>query len=153
MTVFDEGRVDAVIGAAREVLGSGGGPQDWPGATGVAVPAAPAGWDGTTGQVVGDTAGALREQHGAYGRLRDAAAGAVAEAATISRDAHRALDAVEASWAQDKSVLGEGGSSVVGDGPLLLAGIARVDEARQIVADAVARFGEAAQRLRRVIAG
>ncbi len=152
MTSFS-GSVEAVIEAARQLLGSGEGPVDWPAVDGGQPLVVPDDWEGPAAEVVAVPAGRLAGQRSDLDLARSGAAGAVAAAGAISREAHSALDALEAAWEQDKSAFAEQSGSVAGKGSLLQAGIARIDEARAIVREAAERFSDAAQQLRRFASG
>lgn len=139
--------VDELLAAARRLLGSGAGPTEWAVPNPSAAVAVPADWNGeaaggaaTTGQHLGELRGQLHQS-------RRAAATLVAEAGTISRQAHSALDEIETAWAQDKAALRPLAGSTFGQGALLQAGLGRVSEAHDVVANAAARFSETAQRL------
>lgn len=138
--------VDEHLAAARRVLGTGAGPTDWAAPNQTGSPAPP-NWEGETAERARTAAQHLETLRDELHQARSTAATVIAEAGTISRDAHSALDAIETAWANDKTTLKPIADSAFGKGALLQAGIARVNEAHEVVTTAAARFAEAAQRL------
>ncbi|WP_139803398.1 hypothetical protein [Mycobacterium avium] len=138
--------VDEHLAAARRVLGTGAGPTDWkapkpPGAVTVRQ------WDGDAAERARTTTQHLDNLREELHQARSAAATVVADAGTISRQAHGALDAIETAWANDKATLRPMANTAFGQSALLQAGIGRVNEAHDLIATAAARFSEAAKRL------
>lgn len=144
--------VDATLAAARRLLGDGGGPEDLPPTPEGEPLSIPTSWAGPAADHAATTTTQLDGRRTELAQQRTAARPVIAEAAAISRDAHKALDAVESSWAQDKSVLNGQGGSAYGQSALLQAGAARVVEAHEVVREAATRFAAAAQRLPAVAA-
>ena len=145
--------VDATLAAARQLLGDGGGPDDLPPAPQGEQLSVPPSWAGPAADRATATTTQLDARRTELAQQHAAARPVIAEAAAISRDARRALDAVDSSWAQEKAVLGGQSGSASGQGALLQAGAARVNEAHSIVRDAATRFAAAAQRLPAVAGG
>ncbi|EUA65508.1 MULTISPECIES: hypothetical protein [Mycobacterium] len=138
--------VDEHLAAARRVLGTGAGPTDWATRNQTGSPADP-NWEGETADRARTATQHLETLRGQLQQARSTAATVIAEAGTISRDAHNALEAIETAWANDKATLRPMANTAFGQSALLQAGIARVNEAHEVVATAAARFSEAAQRL------
>lgn len=145
--------VDATLAAARRLLGDGAGPDDLPPTPKGEPLSVPPNWAGPAAGRAATTTTQLDTRRTELTQQRAAARPVIAEAAAISRDARKALDAVESSWAQDKAVFGRQSGSAYGQGSLLQAGAARVNEAQEIVRDAATRFAAAAQRLPAIAAG
>ncbi|MBE5477835.1 hypothetical protein E3G68_005168 [Mycobacteroides abscessus] len=139
--------VDASLAAARQLLGDGAGPEDLRSTPKGEPLSVPANWTGPAADHAATTTTQLDIRRTELAQQRSAARPVIAEAAAISRDAHKALDAVESSWAQDKAVFGKQRGTAYGQSSLLQAGAARVNEAQEIVRETATRFAAAAQRL------
>ena len=98
--------VDATLAAARQLLGDGGGPDDLPPAPQGEQLSVPPSWAGPAADRATATTTQLDARRTELAQQHAAARPVIAEAAAISRDARRALDAVDSSWAQEKAVLG-----------------------------------------------
>ncbi|MCV6991601.1 hypothetical protein H7I87_09700 [Mycobacterium timonense] len=107
--------VDEHLAAARRVLGTGAGPTDWAAPNQTGSPAPP-NWEGETAERARTAAQHLETLRDELHQARSTAATVIAEAGTISRDAHSALDAIETAWANDKTTLKPIADSAFGKG-------------------------------------
>jgi cell wall-associated NlpC family hydrolase len=136
--------VDSYLRQARELLGSGHSPAPASAGSPRPYPQSPATWSGAaaTGAAqrsaeLGATRGQLHSAHVGANRI-------ISAAAEIPTSGHRALTAIETSWAADKAALAPYARTAAGKAALLQAGQLRIAETQTLMTQVANRYGDAA---------
>jgi cell wall-associated NlpC family hydrolase len=136
--------VDTYLQQARELLGSGHSPAPASAGSPPLIPQGPATWSGAAATGATQRSAALGAN---WGQLHSAHVGAnqiISAAAEIPTSGHRALTAIETSWAADKAALAPYARTAAGKAALLQAGQLRIAETQTLIAQVANRYGDAA---------
>jgi cell wall-associated NlpC family hydrolase len=136
--------VDTYLQQARELLGSGHSPAPASAGSPRPYPQSPATWSGAAATGATQRSAALGATRG---QLRSAHVGAnqiISAAAEIPTSGHRALTAIETSWAADKAALAPYAGTAAGKAALLQAGQLRIAETHTLITQVANRYGDAA---------